>query len=341
MEIVDTMDDSLLETTSISNASHVKEAERKLRSPRSVRKKATSSVSDSPPGSRKRQGDLHTPTPLEDSSAFVPNLMSTMNQSCITTINEESSVQIDPVFSDTVVTTESSKSTLVDTKSMISLSIQNPVNADQWISLDGFNLLSYAHLQDGVYYLPPTQKILIEVPTDQLLKSMSPQSETKIILSDSIQSLNTTNLSTSFNNSYVNPVIIDSNVSNISTVDNSSYVTKFGKVKQLKKFENVDLSPPPPVIEKKCTEEIGFSDEQRQILNQQLRMHIQLTTQNYLQTYSHPKYWQLADEFSNFLYELDPCMRRSEQHQALGMAIHLTQQWKRDVDNMSGKYVVE
>lgn len=331
MEIVDTMDDSLLETTVVTNTS--KDVERKLRSPRSVRKKVSSGVSDSTLDGLKRQVELHTPTPLENSSTFVPDYMST-----IIAVDEESSVQIEPVFDDSVGASDNSKSALVDTKSMINLSIQNPINADEWISLNGFNLLSYAHLQDGVYYLPSTQKILIEVPTDQLLKTMSPQLDTKIILSDSIQSINTTNLTTSFDNSDGPSVILDSNVSN---VNHSSYVTKFGKVKPLKVYEQVDLSPPTSEMETTYAEDIGFTDAQRKILNQQVRMHIQLTTQNYLQTYSHPKYWQEADKYSNFLHELEPCLRLSEQHQALVSAINLIQQWKRDVDGVSGKYLVE
>lgn len=335
MEIVDTMDDSLLETTIIPNThKEVKEVDRKLRSPKNVRKKISSGASDSTLDGRKRQEELHTPTPLDDSlKTFEPSLMSTINQSSVSEVVEESSIQIVPIINDSIVVPDHSKSAFVDTKSMINLSIQNPVNADEWISLNGFNLLSYAHMQDGTYFLPLTQKILIEIPTDQLLKSMSAQSDTKIILSDSIQSLNTTNITAKSNGSFVT---LDSTA---STVNESSYVTKFGKLKPLKVYEHVDFTAPISDAERECTE-VGFTDEQRKILNQQLRMHIQLTTQNYLQTYSHPRYWQQASTYSSFLDDLVPILRWSEQLEALTSAIDLTQRWQRDVD-VSGKYLVE
>lgn len=45
----------------------------------------------------------------------------------------------------------------------------------------------------------------------------------------------------------------------------------------------------------------GFSSEQRLILEQQLRMHVQLTTQNYMQTYGHPEHYTRACKFKRFL----------------------------------------
>ncbi|XP_063709200.1 uncharacterized protein LOC134837743 [Culicoides brevitarsis] len=327
MEIVDTMDASIFDQTVVENPQPPpasKEVERKIRSPRSIRKKTSNGLNESAE-SQKHQ-DLHTPTPLDDSQiTFVPNLMSTINQSTIVEVQGDTSI-----FNETVISTETTKSAIVDTKSMINLSIQNPVNGDQWISLDRFNLLSYATLQDGVYYLPPTQKIMIEVPTDQLLKSMSPQADTKIILSDSIQS-------GSFNNSAIQ-VNESSLIESPSLVDDTNS-TKYGKIRPLKQYEMLDFSPPTQISEK--NETFGFTMEQKEILDQQLRMHAQLATQNFLQTYSHPQYWQDADVYSNFLGELESCTRWSEQHAAVQGAINLCQEWKKDVDGPAGKFVVD
>uniref|UniRef100_A0A182PTC5 Uncharacterized protein n=1 Tax=Anopheles epiroticus TaxID=199890 RepID=A0A182PTC5_9DIPT len=50
--------------------------------------------------------------------------------------------------------------------------------------------------------------------------------------------------------------------------------------------------------------EIGMNDIQFQLLHQQLRMHVQLTTQHFLQTYAHPTFWNMASKFKDMLTEL-------------------------------------
>uniref|UniRef100_A0A336MFL2 CSON000955 protein n=1 Tax=Culicoides sonorensis TaxID=179676 RepID=A0A336MFL2_CULSO len=328
MEIVDTMDDSFLDVTTEPSQIETKEVERKLRSPRSVRKKVPSAIISDPCPNETltHETDLNTP---EKSESFGPNLMSTMNESTIENVNgDQSSVQVDTFLNDTARTSESEKSSLINLKSTLSLSIQNPINAEQWISLDGINLLNYAQYQNGVFYLPTTQKILIEVPTEQLLKSISSQSDTKIILTDSInESLNSTART-----------IDTSNILSNSTTNDSVFSSKIRRVKQEKTYDYLDFSPPTPDLN---TNQTGFTEEQAKILDQQLRMHIQLSTQNYLQTYSHPKYWKEADGILNFLYELDFHIRWSEQYPALRLALDQTEQWKKFVDSENGKEVVD
>ncbi|XP_055541136.1 uncharacterized protein LOC129727367 [Wyeomyia smithii] len=48
----------------------------------------------------------------------------------------------------------------------------------------------------------------------------------------------------------------------------------------------------------------GFTDFQYQLFQQQLRMHIQLAAQNFLQSYAHPELWSKADQFKNMLLDL-------------------------------------
>uniref|UniRef100_A0A182JTZ7 Myb-like domain-containing protein n=1 Tax=Anopheles christyi TaxID=43041 RepID=A0A182JTZ7_9DIPT len=49
----------------------------------------------------------------------------------------------------------------------------------------------------------------------------------------------------------------------------------------------------------------GMNDFQFQLLHQQLRMHVQLTTQHFLQSYGHPKHWNLAAKCKTMLTELE------------------------------------
>lgn len=66
----------------------------------------------------------------------------------------------------------------------------------------------------------------------------------------------------------------------------------------------VEMIPPPsnevPVLE----EVLHLSLEQRLLLEQQMRKHVQLTTQHFLQTYAHPQLWQMAGEFKSILVSL-------------------------------------
>lgn len=48
-------------------------------------------------------------------------------------------------------------------------------------------------------------------------------------------------------------------------------------------------------------DERGFTHEQRQILDSQLRMHVQLATQSYIQTYGHPELYAEAFKPKRFL----------------------------------------
>lgn len=49
----------------------------------------------------------------------------------------------------------------------------------------------------------------------------------------------------------------------------------------------------------------GFTLQQLAILNQQLRMHVQLSTQTFLQTYGHPALWKKADVPKNYMVNLE------------------------------------
>lgn len=58
----------------------------------------------------------------------------------------------------------------------------------------------------------------------------------------------------------------------------------------------------------------GFTDEQRTILDQQLRMHVQLSAQNCMQTYGHPQHYSHAYKFKRFLVILTFSIRPHSLH---------------------------
>lgn len=49
--------------------------------------------------------------------------------------------------------------------------------------------------------------------------------------------------------------------------------------------------------------QLGFTDYQRELLNQQLRQHVQLATQCFIQVYGHPEYdlWKKANTYKQYL----------------------------------------
>ncbi|XP_055374922.1 uncharacterized protein LOC129607773 [Condylostylus longicornis] len=51
--------------------------------------------------------------------------------------------------------------------------------------------------------------------------------------------------------------------------------------------------------------QIGFTSDQKKLFEQQLRIHVQILTQNYLQTYSHPQFWQKAKSQKDLLLDLE------------------------------------
>lgn len=55
---------------------------------------------------------------------------------------------------------------------------------------------------------------------------------------------------------------------------------------------------------------VGFTTQQRKMLDQQLRMHVQLSTQSFLQVYAHPNYFNRQQIFRNFLVSFQKKRRK-------------------------------
>ncbi|XP_053677993.1 uncharacterized protein LOC128728359 [Anopheles nili] len=60
-----------------------------------------------------------------------------------------------------------------------------------------------------------------------------------------------------------------------------------------------------PVTVQLSNTDVGLNDFQFQLLHQQLRMHVQLTAQHFMQTYAHPKFWKFGKTTLDMLKELD------------------------------------
>lgn len=78
----------------------------------------------------------------------------------------------------------------------------------------------------------------------------------------------------------------------------------------------------------------GFTTYQMQLLQQQMRIHVQMMMQTFLQTYSHPMHWRLAQKAKQMLNEL---VKKGEQNRNfhawnLNKAINLMEQWENDLE---------
>uniref|UniRef100_A0A182W3E1 Myb-like domain-containing protein n=1 Tax=Anopheles minimus TaxID=112268 RepID=A0A182W3E1_9DIPT len=80
--------------------------------------------------------------------------------------------------------------------------------------------------------------------------------------------------------------------------------------------------------------EPGMNDIQMQLLQQQLRMHVQLTAQHFLQTYKHPVFHNMAKTFRNMLTEFED-IGKAKPHIVpwnLPFAVECCQMWEKKMD---------
>ncbi|XP_023037776.1 uncharacterized protein LOC6640489 [Drosophila willistoni] len=98
-------------------------------------------------------------------------------------------------------------------------------------------------------------------------------------------------------------------------------------------FENLKHMPPPPV--EPPSNLMGFTQDQHDILQQQLRIHTQLLAQNFLQTYSHPTLYHLAKKPKEMLEELHRKSSKDASFQAWNLpgAIELIHKWEQDLND--------
>ncbi|XP_053658027.1 uncharacterized protein LOC128707105 [Anopheles marshallii] len=84
--------------------------------------------------------------------------------------------------------------------------------------------------------------------------------------------------------------------------------------------------------------ELGMNDIQFQLLHQQLRMHVQLTTQHFLQSYEHPIFKDIASTSNNMLTELEDIGKTKPNVVPwnLPFAVECCQRWKKKMAEKRG-----
>ncbi|KAH8298573.1 hypothetical protein KR044_012147, partial [Drosophila immigrans] len=102
----------------------------------------------------------------------------------------------------------------------------------------------------------------------------------------------------------------------------SEYEDQFESLRHLK-----------PIPSMPATNAMGFSQEQHEMLQQQLRLHTQLLTQSFLQTYSHPTLYSMAHKPKEMLQELQLRATKDASFNCwnLSGAIELIKNWEHEL----------
>lgn len=103
------------------------------------------------------------------------------------------------------------------------------------------------------------------------------------------------------------------------------YVDKFKDLRELK-----------PINEDFGGVTIGFTKKQVAILEHQMRVYTQLSTQHFLQTFSHPKFWVKANQFKTDLQDLEENVRKSTLNVCnLKNAVQFLEKWTEDLSEVN------
>ena len=150
------------------------------------------------------------------------------------------------------------------------------------------NLINQAFCNNGIIQLPQYQQIVVQVPTIDLLQNRLNLST--IIADQSVAS----NISSSIETIPQDPA------------DDSKAQLIVRKVK-LKEFEYLEIEQPEEISFNHDLR--GFTYEQKEIYEQQMRMHAQLLSQHYLQLYANPKWWEKSEPIKKNLTELKEAVK--------------------------------
>lgn len=89
----------------------------------------------------------------------------------------------------------------------------------------------------------------------------------------------------------------------------------------------------PPQKEQLSSEPTGFTPYQFQIFQQQLRIHVQFLTQNFIQTFCHPDLWKLAPKTKEMLQDLYDKSKENASFNAWNLkgAVQLVKEWEEEL----------
>jgi len=98
-------------------------------------------------------------------------------------------------------------------------------------------------------------------------------------------------------------------------------------------FESLRNLKPLPLLP--ATNAVGFTQEQHDLLQQQLRIHTQMLTQTFVQTYSHPLLYSMAKKPREMLHELHQRSVKDASFSCwnLNGAIELIAKWEHDLSS--------
>ncbi|KAL5287994.1 GON4L family protein [Megaselia abdita] len=103
------------------------------------------------------------------------------------------------------------------------------------------------------------------------------------------------------------------------------YVEKYKCLRELK-----------PIQEDFEDVQVGFTRKQIAIVEDQMRIFTQLTTQHFLQTFSHPKFWGKASSFKTDLLDLQKAVNRTSFNVCnLKNAVDLVERWEKDLSEVN------
>lgn len=147
-----------------------------------------------------------------------------------------------------------------------------------------YNLINQAFNNNGTVQLPQFQSVVVQVPTIDLLQN-------NFRVSVGNQALDQTA------SEELHPDLVPQNLTDCKKKKLTSRKDK------LRKFEYLEHEEPPDenLLDKDSK---GLTFEQKKIYEQQMRQHAQLLSQNYLQIYANPKWWDKAEPIKNNLIEL-------------------------------------
>lgn len=157
------------------------------------------------------------------------------------------------------------------------------------------NLFNQAFVNNGIMQLPQYQSIVIQVPTIDLLQNRLNLSAVVAQPQEAVSETVTEPI-----NIPDEPEVVEVQDENL-TDDKKSFLTV--RKNKLNEFDYLETLEPP--IEAPTDQNLkGFSYEQKEIYEQQMRMHAQLLSQHFLQLYASPKWWEKAEPLKKNLAEL-------------------------------------
>lgn len=94
-----------------------------------------------------------------------------------------------------------------------------------------------------------------------------------------------------------------------------------------------------PVTDTYTEGQTGFTNLQMHIFQQQLRQHVQFAAQNFMQTYAHPKFWQMANTFKEMLLDLQEMSNDTPAAKAWNLdgAVECCISWEKELEKESNE----